>query len=119
MKSKVKDSEKRVWVEVEVNKYTDGITVFRGQMLKTDVEAWASGELVDCAIKLEKTYWFLEEGLCVLGKGEDNVQHYTGDTYLRSDTIMLIFMLKDDSFPSENTPNIDNIFQFPGRSKQS
>lgn len=119
MKSKVKEVEKKVWVEVEINKYSDGITVFRGQMLKADVEAWARGELVDCAIKLERTYWFLEEGLCVLGKGDEHVQHYTGDTFLRSDTIMLIFMLKDDSFPNDNLRSIDNIFQFPGRTKQS
>ena len=119
MKTKVKDTEKRVWVEVEVNKYTDGITVFRGKMLKTDVEAWAAGELVDCAVKLENTYWYLEDGLCVLGKGEDPVKQYTGDTYLRADTIMLIFTLREDSFPGDSVPIIDNIFEFPGRAKQT
>jgi hypothetical protein len=119
MNTKSKDQEKRVWVEVEVNKYTEGITVFRGQMRKADIDAWASGELIDCAIRLEKTYWFLEESLCVLGKGEDHVKHYTGDTFLRADTIMLIFMLKEDSFPSEGIANIDNIFHFPGRTKPS
>lgn len=118
MKNKAKSLDKKVWVEVEVNKYTDGITVFRGQILRTDLEAWSRGELVDCAIKLEKTYWFLEDTICVLGKGEENVRHYTGDTYLRADTIMLIFVLKDDSFPSLALPSLDNIFPFPGRSKQ-
>ena len=118
MKKKEKNNEKKVWVEVEVNKYTDGITVFRGQMLKTDLEAWSRGELVDCAIKLEKTYWFLEDTVCILGKGEDSARHYTGDTFLRADTIMLIFVLKEDSFPTHSLQSIDNIFQFPGRSKQ-
>jgi hypothetical protein len=117
MKSKTKNTEKKVWVEVEVNKYTDGITVFRGQMQKTDLDAWSKGELVECSIKLEKTYWFLEDNICVLGKGDDNARQYTGDTYLRADTIMLIFVLKDDSFPSQYSPNVDNIFPFPGRSK--
>lgn len=118
MKNKSKDHDKKVWVEVEVNKYTDGITVFRGQMLKTDVEAWSRGELVDCAIKLEKTYWVLEDNLCILGQGEDNARQYTGDTYLRTDTIMLIFTLKEDSFPNRALKNVDNIFPFPGRTKQ-
>lgn len=115
--SKARD-DKRVWVEVEVNKYTEGITVFRGQMLRSDLDAWVCGELIDCAIKLEKTYWFLEDNLCVLGKGEESfVRHYTGDTYLRADTIMLIFLLKEDSFPNENTSSTGNIFHFPGRTK--
>jgi len=118
MKNKNKDNDKKVWVEVEVNKFTDGITVFRGQMLKTDLEAWSRGELIDCAIKLEKTYWFLEENVCILGKGDDPASQYTGETYLRADTIMLMYMLKEDSFPSHFTPNVDNIFPFPGRSKQ-
>jgi hypothetical protein len=112
---KVKSSEKKIWVEVEVNKYTDGVTVFRGQMLETDLEAWSRGELLDCAVKLEKTYWFLEESMCVLGRGDDTTRYYTGDTYLRADTIMLIFTLKEDSFPNQSSPNIDNIFPFPGR----
>lgn len=117
MKNKLKEADKRIWVEVEVNKYTEGITVFRGLMQKSDVDAWTRGELIDCAIKLEKTYWILEEGLCILGKGEPSevVSHYTGDVFLRADTIMLIFTLKEDSFPSENLPNIDNVFHFPGR----
>lgn len=118
MKNKAKSSERKVWVEVEVNKYTDGITVFRGQMLKSDLEAWSQGELADCAIKLEKTYWFLEDTVCILGKGDDSARHYTGDTYLRADTIMLIFVLKDDSFPDQTASSTDNIFPFPGRSKQ-
>lgn len=117
MKQKSKNSEKKVWVEVEVNKYTDGITVFRGQMHRSDLEAWSRGELIDSAIKLEKTYWFLDDNICVLGKGDDNARQYTGDTYLRSDTIMLIFVLKEDSFPSHALHHVDNIFPFPGRSK--
>ncbi len=117
MKSKNKVEEKKVWVEIEVNKYTDGITVFRGQMSKVDVEAWSRGELIDCAIKLEKTYWYLGDSLCVLGKGDDVARQYTGETYLRSDTIMLIFVLKEDSFPNKASESLDNIFPFPGRPK--
>lgn len=118
MKNKQKNNDKKVWVEVEVNKYTDGITVFRGQMQKSDLEAWTRGELVDCSIRLEKTYWFLEESVTVLGKGDDPAKHYTGETYLRADTIMLIFILKESSFPSRASMGQDNIFTFPGRSKQ-
>jgi len=117
MRSKAK-TDKRVWVEVEVNKYTDGITVFRGQMLQSDVEAWSRGDLLDSAIKLEKTYWFLEDNTCILGQGEDVANQYTGDTYLRADTIMLIFMLKEDTFPNNQDEKVDNIFLFPGRVKQ-
>src|SRR5579871_6882962 len=94
MKKQTK-TEKKVWVEVEVNKYTDGITVFRGQMLKTDLESWFSGDLTDRSIKLERAYWFLEENICILGKGDDHTRQYTGDIFIRADTIMLIFILKD------------------------
>jgi hypothetical protein len=118
MKSKTKSHEKKIWVEIEVNKYTDGITVFRGQMLKTDLDAWLGGELSDSSIKLEKAYWFLEDNICVLGKGDDHTRQYTGEIFIRADTIMLIFILKDDSFPTRVVPDSDNIFPFPGRSKQ-
>jgi len=117
MTNKSKTNDKKVWVEVEVNKYTDGITVFRGLMQRTDLEAWSRGDLIESSIKLEKTYWFLEDAVCVLGKGDDAAKQYTGDTYLRADTIMLIFILKEDSFPSKSQANQDNIFPFPGRSK--
>lgn len=119
MTTKNKHHEKKIWVEVEVNKFTEGITVFRGQMPKSDLDAWSRGELVDCAIKLENTYWFLEDSLCILGKGEDNARYYTGEAYLRADTVMLIFPLKEDSFPSEFNAIVDNIFLFPGRTKST
>ena len=118
MKNKSKINDKKVWVEIEVNKYTDGITVFRGQMQKSDLESWFRGELVDCAIKLEKSYWFLEENIFVLGKGDEHTRQYTGDIFIRADTIMLIFVLKEDSFPSRIVTDSDNIFPFPGRTKQ-
>lgn len=110
-----KHKEDKVWVEVEVNKFTDGITVFRGRMLRKDLDAWANGELVDCCIKLEKTYWFMDDNVCMLGNGEDNARQYTGDTYIRVDAVMLIFVLKDDSYPTKIGASKDNIFPFPGR----
>lgn len=113
--AKKKEDDKKVWVEVEVNKFTDGITVFRGRMLKKDIEAWSNGELVDCSIKLEKTYWFVGENICTLGNGEGNARQYTGDTYIRVDAIMLIFVLKEDSYPNNLVASTDNIFPFPGR----
>lgn len=114
--NKKREEEKKVWVEVEVNKYTDGITVFRGKMLLSDVDAWASGELVDCALKLEKTYWYHDNNICMLGCGEGNARQYTGDTYIRVDTIMLLFVLKDESYPNGNAVGLeDNIYHFPGR----
>lgn len=110
-----KKNEQKVWVELEVNKYTDGISILRGQMKKSDLEAWMEGELIDCAIKLERVYWFLDqETLCVLGKGEGPSIHYTGEVYVRVDTIMLIYLLREDScFTSVENEN--NIFHFPGR----
>lgn len=111
----VKNKEPKVWVEVEVNKFTDGITVFRGRMHKKELDAWANGELVDCCVKLEKTYWYAEDTVCMLGNGDGNVKHYTGDTYIRVDAIMLIFVLKEDSYPNKSEVKSDNIFPFPGR----
>lgn len=113
--AKKKEDDKKVWVEVEVNKFTDGITVFRGRMQKKDIEAWSNGELVDCSIRLEKTYWFVGENICTLGNGEGNSRQYTGDTYIRVDAIMLIFILKEDSYPNNLVASTDNIFPFPGR----
>lgn len=113
--SKSKKNEK-VWVEVEVNKFTDGITVFRGQMLKSDIDAWANGELIDCAIKLENTYWFMQDSICYLGKGEGVAKQYSGTTYIKVETVMLIFILSDESYPCSQMKKISsNIFSFPGR----
>lgn len=111
----VKSKEQKVWVEVEVNKFTDGITVFRGRMQKKQLDLWANGELVDCCIKLEKTYWYVDENVCMLGNGDGNAKQYTGDTYIRVDAIMLIFVLKEDSFPAKSAVASNNIFPFPGR----
>lgn len=113
--AKKKTDDKKVWVEIEVNKFTDGITVFRGRMLRKELDAWYRGELVDCGIRLEKTYWFTEDGICMLGSGEENTKQYTGETYIRVDAIMLIFALKDDSDPNSIGLSTDNIFPFPGR----
>lgn len=117
MNAKSKQRDKKIWVEVEVNKFTEGITVFRGQILQSALDAWARGELIEGAVKLENTYWFLEDSLCILGQGEKHASHYTGETYLRGDTIMLIFPLKEDSFPKKMSGKEDNIFIFPGRTK--
>ncbi len=114
----IKEDDKKVWVEVEVNKFTDGITVFRGRMAKAELEAWTAGELVDCMVKLEKTYWFQDERVCMLGYGDGNGKHYTGDTYIRVDTIMLVFVLKDESYPNGKVMNLkdtNNVYHFPGR----
>ncbi len=106
----------KVWVEVEVNKFTEGITVFRGQMEKNELDAWACGELVDCSLKLENTYWHLEDKICVLGKGDKLTEQYTGVTYLRVDTVMAIFELKDSAYHKADGDNASgNVFPFPGR----
>lgn len=117
MTTKSKPRDKKIWVEVEVNKFTEGITVFRGKILQSTLEAWARGEMIDGSVLLQNTYWFLEDSLCILGKGDEHAGHYTGDVYLRADTIMLIFPLKEDSFPSKKPTLEDNIFIFPGRTK--
>lgn len=115
MNTKSKKSIPKVWVELEINKYSDGITVFRGLMERDQLEAWERGELVDCAIKLEKTYFMLDDNVFVLGQGNSNACQYTGETYFRVDTIMIIYMLKDDSAPGKISTPKDNIFPFPGR----
>ena len=117
MNSKSKKDNKKVWVEIEVNKYTDGgITVFRGQIHKDDLQAWASGELTEGSLKVDNTHWYLGDTICYLGKGSVSTKQYTGVTYLRLDTIMTIFVLKDDALPGlKSSSNRANIFPFPGR----
>jgi hypothetical protein len=115
MTKKQAPKPEKVWVEIEVNKFTEGITVFRGQIVAKELEAWANGELLDCSLKIENTYWYTQGKAFVLGKGDNNTKHYTGETYLRVDTIMAIFVLRDTSFPKGATEGSDNIFQFPGR----
>jgi hypothetical protein len=118
MNTKMKKTEKKVWVELEINKYSDGITVFRGMIDKTDLDAWHRGELIDCSIKLEKTYFLIDGSVFMLGQGDSNACQYTGDTYFRVDTIMILYVLKEDSFPTKANDKTDNIFPFPGRKKQ-
>jgi len=113
MRDKTKAKAKKVWVEIEVNKFNEGLTVFRGQMLRSELEGWATGELVDCAIKLENTYWFLRDSICFLGKENTKAKYYTGEIYIRYDTIMLIYLLKEDSYPGEKTISEGKIFPFP------
>ena len=106
----------KIWVEVEVNKFTEGITVFRGQVSPKQLDQWANGELVDCSLKLENTYWYMEDKICFLGKGDQMTKQYTGDAYLRVDTIMALFVLRDSSYPVAKAASADdNIFPFPGR----
>lgn len=108
----------KLWVEIEVNKYTDGITVFRGQITKDDLLLWASGELADGALRVEDTYWYSDGKISYLGKGNVASQQYTGESYLRVDTIMTILVLKDESLLDEDTVAAKaNIFPFPGRSQ--
>ena len=112
----IKQNKNKLWVEIEVNKYTDGITVFRGQLFKDDLLAWASGDLADGALKLEDTYWYAEDAICYLGKGTPASQQYTGESYLRVDTIMTILVLRDESLLDEASVSAKaNIFPFPGR----
>ena len=106
---------KKVWVELEVNKYTDAITVFRGRIDRVELENWSSGELVDCALKLENTYWIVDNSVCILGDADSVTKNYTGDAYIRVDTIILMFELKDQSSPTTKMLSTDNIFPFPGR----
>ena len=113
---KIKQNKNKISVEIEVNKYTDGITVFRGQILKEDLMAWAAGNLAEGALKLEDTYWYSEGKICYLGKGNIPSQQYTGEAYLRVDTIMTILVLRQESLLDEDTAAAKaNIFQFPGR----
>lgn len=109
---KQKDS---LWVEIEVNKYEGGITVFRGKIDLSDLRAWESGDLIDGAIKLQNTYWFLENSTCVLGEGEGPSRQYSGDTYIRSDSILCILVLRDNQGPHAQKPDQANVLAFPGR----
>ena len=115
MTKKTSKKTDKVWVEIEVNKFTEGIIVFRGQLNVSDLEAWAHGELVDCSLKIENTYWHRGETVYMLGKGDKLAKQYTGDTYLRVDTIMAIFVLRESSYPGNKELAGENIFPFPGR----
>lgn len=118
MKIKQNNSRNKLWVEIEVNKYTDGITVFRGCLSKEDLLAWAAGELAEGALKLEETSWYVDGKICYLGKGNVPSQQYTGESYLRADTIMTILVLHDESLLDEDTAAAKaNIFPFPGRTQ--
>jgi len=115
---KTKSHNNKLWVEIEVNKYTDGITVFRGQVLKEDLMAWSAGDLSEGALKVENTYWYLNDTVCYLGKGDAASRQYTGETYLRVDTIMTILVLREESLLEQGEQAIQaNIFPFPGRVK--
>lgn len=115
MTKKPAKKNEKVWVEVEVNKFTDGITVFRGQISKTDLDAWANGELIDCSLKLENTYWYSDGKAFILGIGEEPTKHYSGESYLKVETIMALFVLRDSSYPGDKGETASNIFHFPGR----
>lgn len=116
MKGKIDNTGNKIWVEVEVNKYTDGVTVFRGQLSKEDLLTWASGELAEGALKLEETSWYVDGKISYLGKGNVASQQYTGESYLRVDTIMSILVLHDEKLLDEDTAAAKaNIFPFPGR----
>lgn len=113
----MKHNKNKLWVEIEANKYTDGITVFRGRVLKDDLIAWAAGDLSEGALKLEETYWYANDTICYLGKGDSASRQYTGETYLRVDTIMTILILREESLLEGEEAIKANIFPFPGRIK--
>lgn len=91
----------KVWVVVEVRKVEHFVTAFRGQVERAALEAWARGDLGTSALKVEGVYWTNEEPdaeapVTVVGElGAREWQNCTGELWVRADTIIAVYFLRD------------------------
>lgn len=94
-------SEEKAWVVLEVRKVEHYITAFRGRADRSALEAWARGELGTSVLKLEDVYWNNEEPdadtpVTVVGEiGTREWQNCTGELWVRADTIIAVYFLRD------------------------
>lgn len=87
------------WAEVEVQKGSL-VSVYRGRMETSVLEAWQKGELTRGAIKLHDTYWSYDEGdgnegWVVVGATPGPYMSAAGYTLLRADLILVIVPMRD------------------------
>lgn len=88
------------WVVLEVRKVEHFVTAFRGRVDRSAIEAWSRGELGTSALKIEDVYWTHEEPdaapITVVGEhGTREWQNCTGELWVRADTVIAVFFLKD------------------------
>jgi hypothetical protein len=90
-----------VWVEVEVLK-GNLVSVYRGRMAASSLEAWRRGEIKQGAIALHDTYWSYDEGdgnegWVVVGATPGPYASALGTTWVRADLVLVIVPLRDGS----------------------
>lgn len=90
-----------VWVEVEVLKGSL-VSVYRGRMAASALDAWRRGEIKQGAIPLHDTYWSYDEGdgnegWVVVGATPGPYASAVGTTWVRADLILVIVPLRDGS----------------------
>lgn len=106
----MKDSEEKVWVEIETHKGTLNVSSYRGRILPNDFNEWVSGKLSKKCIKLSEAYWvegevWVEDPLqCnqprrlvtyrVMGYDDGQFSNHTGDIFLIAEHIIVIAFLK-------------------------
>ncbi len=99
-----KSDEGKVWVELETNKDANRLSAFRGLMSEKDFEDFTEGKLKKKWIKLEQVYWNAEEKFdadsgmyflkqTILGEGGGRFRSFSGDVYIRADTIVILFSM--------------------------
>jgi hypothetical protein len=90
-----------VWAEVEVQK-GHMVSVYRGRLSSSDVEAWRAGELHNSkrAIPIRDVYWSFDEGdgnegWVVVGATAGPYASGDGTAWVRGDLVLVIIPLRD------------------------
>ena len=109
------NENEKIWVEVEVNKFESEISIYRGFLKKSVLLNWIAGTLTTTCFKLEKTHWYVEDELYILGEKRYQSEEYTGDVYLRVDTLVTIYTLKTSDIEKEQLVSHSNITHFPAK----
>lgn len=97
-----------VWVELETNKGTTSVATYRGRTTRAEVEAWLEGTLGRRCLRLRNVYWvedvyaddpYVSEPVrynyVILGQARGKFSNFTGEVFVRGDTIVVIMLLKD------------------------
>jgi hypothetical protein len=93
--------EKTTWVEIEVQKGTASISVYRGRMLDDDVASWLeTGAFRSPDAKLFDTYWSYDEGdgaegWVAVGSTPGPYGHAVGVVFIRADAVLVVLPLRD------------------------
>lgn len=94
-------TQEHTWVEVEVQKGSL-VSVYRGRIENSELDAWRTGEMTRGAIRLLDTYWAYDEGdgnegWVVVGATPGPYAGAQGYTMLRADLILVVIPLRDGS----------------------